>query len=97
MIKYYYANKLASQNFTAKPNLVWVADCTSLNLGIFPKINLFICIDIHTNTVIATKMSKKVVQAKQVISALSKAIEKRFTRKLHFYNVSLNVGITEKH
>jgi hypothetical protein len=32
MAKYYYENILASQNITAKPNIVWVADITSRSL-----------------------------------------------------------------
>lgn len=59
MIKYYYTNRLSSQNVTAKPNLVWAADCTSLDLGIFSKINLFLCVDIYTNLIISHKFSKK--------------------------------------
>ena len=41
MVKYYYENLLSNQNVTAKTNVTWVVDCTSLNLGVFPKINLF--------------------------------------------------------
>ena len=59
MTKYYYENKLSNQNLTAKPNVVWVADCTSLDLGMFPKIHLFLCIDIHTNIIVAYKIEKK--------------------------------------
>ena len=41
MIKYFYKNKFSNQKLTAKPNLVWVADCTSLDLGMFPKSHFF--------------------------------------------------------
>jgi integrase len=86
MTKYYYSNKLLNQNLTSKPNVVWAADCTSLDCGIYPKINLFLCIDIYSNRIIAHSYSLKTLKSKQIIKALKKAIDKRFyfkpTKKL---------------
>jgi len=62
---------------TAKPNVVWAADCTSLDLEMFPKIHLFLCIDIHTNFIVTYKTSKKTINSKQVISGIEKAIQKK--------------------
>jgi len=87
MIKYYYKNKLSNQNVTTKPNIVWAADCTSLDLGILLKINLFLCLDISTNLIIAYKFSKKIIKSRQVTDALN--LNKKFTikpkRKLIIY------------
>ena len=33
MVKYYYENILAQQNYLAKPNLAWAADFTSFELS----------------------------------------------------------------
>lgn len=81
MTKYYYENKLSNQNITAKPNIVWVADCTLLDLGVSTKIHLFLCIDIHTNCIVTHKTSKKTINSKQVITGIEKAIRKRFLIK----------------
>ena len=81
MIKYYYDNKLSNQNITAKPNIVWVADCTSLNLGIFPSMNLFLCLDIYTNTIISNKFSRNSITSRQIVNALERTLNKRFTIK----------------
>ena len=64
MVKYYYENKLSNQNITAKPNIVWAGDCTLLDLGVFPNIHLFLCVDIYTNTIIAHKFSKNSIESK---------------------------------
>ena len=44
--KFYYENILAIQNETAKNNLAWVADFTTLELFRDQKIHLFLCIDV---------------------------------------------------
>ena len=81
MVKYYYENKLSNQNLTAKPNLVWAADCTLLDTGKALKLHLFVCIDIHTNFIVGYKTSKKAFNSKQVINSIEKAIQKRFCTK----------------
>ena len=48
-MKYYYENLLANQNVTAKTNIAWVADITTLKLIRDQKAYVFLCIDIHTN------------------------------------------------
>jgi hypothetical protein len=50
--------------------VAWVADFTSLDLGMFPKIHLFLFIDIYTNFIVAYRTSKKTIESKQLISAL---------------------------
>ena len=76
--KYYYENLLYNQNKTAKPNAVWVADITTLRLFRDQKAHVFLCIDIHTNIIVASTISKKTITAHQITKTLEKAIEKRF-------------------
>lgn len=49
MTKYYYENVLSNQNVTAKTNIAWVADITTLKLVMGRKAYVFLCVDIHTN------------------------------------------------
>jgi transposase InsO family protein len=76
--KYYYENVLCNQNKTAKPNVVWVADITMLKLFRNQKAYVFLCIDIHTNIIVASNISKKTITTHQITKILEKAIEKRF-------------------
>ena len=76
--KFYYENQLANQNFTAKPNIVWVADITEIELNFNKKLYIFLCIDIHTNVIVAHCISRKVITATSIIKCLVKAIGKRF-------------------
>lgn len=55
MVKFYYNNLLSNQNITARPDLVWVADITQLELRHSKKLYIFLCIDIHTNTIFFEK------------------------------------------
>jgi len=77
MIKYYYENVLASQNITAKPNLVWVADITTLRV-LDKKFYTFLCTDVHTNSVVAHLIRSNSIDSKAVIKALANAVDKRF-------------------
>ena len=43
-MKYYYENLLANQNVTAKTNIAWVADITTLKLVRNREVYVFICI-----------------------------------------------------
>ena len=85
--RFYYENLLASQNITAKNNIVWVADLTQLNLPDVDyskskqKLSIFFCLDIHTNYILCYLVSTKVVDSRAIIAGLSKAIEKRFPLK----------------
>jgi len=72
--KFYYENILANQNETAKNNVAWVADFTTLELSRDQKIYVFLCIDIHTNLVIANTISKKVITASTVVNILKKPL-----------------------
>lgn len=76
--KFYYQNLLFNQNITAKPNIVWSADITSLELNNNQKLYVFLYIDIYTNVVMAYKTSKKTFTSKTIINYLIKAIDKRF-------------------
>lgn len=76
--KYYYENILSNQNKTAKTNVVWSADITTLELFMEQQAHVFLCVDIHTNTLIAHTTSQKVINAQNIVRCLTKAIKKRF-------------------
>ena len=76
--KFYYENVLANQNITAKTNVAWVADITKLELYRGQKAYVFICNDIHTNVIVASIISKKVIDAQSIVRALKQAIDKRY-------------------
>lgn len=78
--KFYYENILANQNETAKNNVAWVADFTILELFRDQKIYVFLCIDIHSNLVVAETISKKVITASTVVNRLKRAINNRCNR-----------------
>ena len=78
MGKYYYENALANQNITAKVNIAWVADITEIGLDKQKKLYIFLCIDIHSNNIITTDISRKILTSSAIVKSLSKAIEKRF-------------------
>lgn len=77
-MKYYYPNLLANQNITSTTNIVWVADITEIELNQQNKYYIYLCIDIHSNKIIATTSSKKIITAEAIIRCLKKAIERRF-------------------
>ena len=76
MTKYYYQNILQSQNVTAKPDIVWVADITTLET--VKNYHVFLCIDAHTNCIVAHLIKPSVIDSSSIIRSLSRAIEKRF-------------------
>jgi transposase InsO family protein len=80
-MKFYYENSLASQNYTAKPNIAWCADITEVQLDENKKLFVFLCVDIHTNFCIAHSSSQKTFTSHAIIKCLSKAIDKRFSIK----------------
>lgn len=53
MERFYYENKLSNQNITAKPNVAWVANIREFELVENKKLYVFLCADVHTNTIIA--------------------------------------------
>jgi hypothetical protein len=79
MVKYYYENVLASQDITAKPNLVWVADITTLRI-LDKSFYTFLCTDIHTNLVVAHLIRSTSIDSKTIVNIyiLAKAMDKRF-------------------
>ena len=81
MAKYCYENKLSNQNLIAKPNIVWMVDCTSLDLKTFSKIYLFLYIYNYTKFIITYKASKKTIHSKQIRNKIEKNILRFF-----FYN-----------
>lgn len=76
MVKYHYPNILFNQNKTAKPNIAWVADITSFDS--VKKYYVFLCIDVHTNRIVAFFIRSTPIESSDIIRVLSKAIEKRF-------------------
>lgn len=79
--KYYYPNVLRNQNVTAKNNVVWSADMTHLKLNGKEKLEVFLCIDIHTNLAISYLVSTRVISASKIVQALEKCIKERFVNK----------------
>ena len=79
MVKYYYENLLSNQNVTAKTNVTWVADITTLKLCRNQTAYVFLCIDIHTNYIVAYLISKKTITSQSIIRTLEKSINQRFT------------------
>jgi transposase InsO family protein len=78
MKKYYYENVLANENITAKTNIAWVADITEIKLYQHKKLYVFLCVDVHSNVIIANSISRKTITSSAIVRSLSKAIEKRF-------------------
>lgn len=76
-MKFYYENILASQNITAKPNIAWVSDITTLDLE-FKKFFVYLCIDIHTNRIVASLVRSDVIRSTDIIRVLAKTVNKRF-------------------
>ena len=62
---------------TAKTNIVWGADITTLNLYREKKVYVFICIDIHTNYIVSTIISRCTITSQKVIKSLEKQIKQR--------------------
>ena len=77
MIKYYYENVLSNQNVTATTNITWTADITTLRLSKNRKIFVFLCIDIHTNYIVASLISKQTITTRNIIRNLERSINKR--------------------
>jgi integrase/transposase InsO family protein len=78
IMKYYYSNLVANQNETAKANIVWAADITEIELNTNKKVYIFICLDIHTNKIIAQTTSQKTMTTRAIVKCVKKAIDKRF-------------------
>lgn len=78
--KYIYSNAHSNENQTAKNNVVWTADITSVKLNPNGKEKLFIflCMDIHTNTIIAYTTSTKTITSRSIVNSLSRVIRERF-------------------
>ena len=81
MVKYYYENILAHQNYVAKPNTVWAADFTSFELVNGRKIYVFICIDIFSNKIVVSLFRTKQFTSYDIIQKLNQAIETRLPIK----------------
>ena len=79
MKKYYYNNVLSSQNITAKTNIVWVADITEIKVSQQRKFFIFLCIDIHTNMIVAQSCSKNSMASQAIIRCLMGGIKRRFS------------------
>jgi integrase/recombinase XerD len=85
--KYYYNNLIANQNITAKPNIHWVADITTVELPTDAsidkksKLHLFFCIDVYTNFVLTYVVSLNTIRSNKITKVLEDCIEKRFPMK----------------
>ena len=75
--KFYYDNLLWNQNVTAKPNVAWVADITTLELLDNRKAYVFLCIDIRTNIIVASHISKTTIKSSNITKCLEKAVNQR--------------------
>lgn len=69
---------LLTQNITAKTNIAWVADITEIELDQQKKLYVFLCVDVHSNIIIANTISRSIITSHAIVKTLSKAIEKRF-------------------
>ena len=78
MVKYYYENVLSNQNLTAKTNIAWVADITTLRLFRDQKAYVFLCIDIHTNYIVASLISRRMITTQSIVRSLERSINQRF-------------------
>jgi transposase InsO family protein len=77
-MKFYYENVLLNQNKTAKTKVAWVADITEIEFNQNKKLYIFLCLDIHSNTIIAQTISQRVITSQATVKCLKKAINKRF-------------------
>ena len=77
MNKYYYENVLSNQNVTAKTNVAWVADITTLELLRGLKIYVFLCIDIHTNYIVSAIISNRAITSQKIVKSLENSITQR--------------------
>jgi transposase InsO family protein len=77
-MRYYYSNLLTNQNITSRTNIVWGADITEIEIDQKKKFYVYLCIDIHSNKIIATTSSKKTITSQAIVKCLKKTIEKRF-------------------
>ena len=78
MAKIHYNNILHSQNITARSNLVWTADITDVQLANNRNFYIFLCIDIHTNTLITYCASINIISSSTIIKKLFKEMEGDF-------------------
>jgi integrase/recombinase XerD len=76
--KYYYENVLGNQNITAKTNVAWAADITTLELFRNQKAYVFLCIDIHSNLIIAHTISKQPITSQVIVRVLQQSLTRRF-------------------
>ena len=81
MVKYYYENLLAHQNYVAKPKTVWAADFTSFELDQGKKVYVFFCIDIFTNKIVVSIFKTKTIQTNDIPRKLSQVIDERLPIK----------------
>jgi len=93
--KYLYGNLHSNENQTAKNNIVWTADITSVKLN--PdregKLFIFLCIDIHTNTIIAYKTSISTFTSRAIIETMSRAIKRIVGRLLQFFWYLIQIAV----
>jgi len=79
MVKYYYENLLSNQNVTATTNITWAADITMLRLLRGQKAFVFLCIDIdiHTNYIVVSLITKQMITTQSINRSLEISINQR--------------------
>lgn len=79
-MKYYYGNLLANQNITAKTDIVWASDFTTLQVpGEDEKtLNILLCIDLHTNYILSYTTSLKKIKSSDTVRIFKKLIKDMF-------------------
>ena len=76
-MKVYYENVLSNQNYSAKPNIAWVADITKFDLNQGKKVYVFFCLDIFSNRILASLFRTKPITTLDIVKKLTEVIEKR--------------------
>jgi transposase InsO family protein/site-specific recombinase XerD len=80
-MKVYYENVLSNQNYSAKPNIAWVADITKFDLNQGKKVYVFFCLDIFSNRILASLFRTKPITTLDIVKKLTEVIEKRIPIK----------------
>lgn len=75
--KFNYENLLSNQNVTATTNTLWAIDITTLRLFRGQKVFVFLCIDIHTNYIVVSLISKQIITIESITRSLERSINQR--------------------
>lgn len=67
-------NLLSNQNVTKTTNITWAVDITTLRL--FRSKKAFLCIDIHTNYIVASLISKRTITTQSITRSLERNLNR---------------------